>query len=111
MITGRQHGHHGRGHEPRYEGDNCCGPMTGSRCCHESAEHEVHHDSCTCDPRHSDPHGFRRHYFTSEEKIELLDEYLEQLEKEAQGVRERIAELKQRGAGMKPGSSALGGGD
>ncbi|MBI4360161.1 hypothetical protein HY572_00110 [Candidatus Micrarchaeota archaeon] len=36
-----------------------------------------------------------RGFLTKEEKIELLEEYQEQLEKEAQGVKERIAELKE----------------
>lgn len=34
-----------------------------------------------------------RSFFTKEEKIEMLNEYKESLEKEAQGVAERIKEL------------------
>lgn len=34
-----------------------------------------------------------RRFLTKEEKIEMLKEYHEQLEKEAQGVKERIKEL------------------
>ena len=34
-----------------------------------------------------------RHFLTREEKIELLKEYQDALEKEAKGVAERIAEL------------------
>ena len=34
-----------------------------------------------------------RGFFTKEEKIEMLKEYQESLEKEAQGVAERIKEL------------------
>lgn len=43
--------------------------------------------TCTCVGYDS------RRYFTTEEKIEMLKEYKENLEKEAQGVRERIKEL------------------
>lgn len=39
---------------------------------------------CNCGPRN---------YYTIEEKVEMLKEYKEQLEKEAQGVAERIKEL------------------
>lgn len=35
-----------------------------------------------------------RRFLTREEKIEMLNEYKEQLEREAQGVAERIEELK-----------------
>ena len=42
--------------------------------------------------------GFReygtRSFFTKEEKVEMLKEYQEALEKEAKGVAERIKELK-----------------
>ena len=38
----------------------------------------------TCEPRN---------FFTKEEKIDMLKDYKEQLEKEAQGVTERIKEL------------------
>ncbi len=35
-----------------------------------------------------------RGFFTKQEKIEMLEEYKKSLEKEAQGVAERIKELK-----------------
>lgn len=35
-----------------------------------------------------------RSFLTKEEKIEMLEEYRESLEREAKGVAERIAELK-----------------
>jgi hypothetical protein len=38
--------------------------------------------------------GFGRRFLTKEEKIAGLEEYLESLQKEAQAVEERIAELK-----------------
>ena len=37
-----------------------------------------------------------RSFLTKEEKIEMLKEYTESLEKEAQGVAERIKELEKR---------------
>jgi prefoldin subunit 5 len=42
------------------------------------------HGKCGCGPRS---------FMTKEEKIEMLKEYKEELEKEAQGVKERIEEL------------------
>ena len=35
-----------------------------------------------------------RNFLTKEEKVEMLDEYKKSLEKEVQGVTERIKELK-----------------
>lgn len=37
--------------------------------------------------------GSARNFITKEEKVEMLKEYREQLEKEMQGVKERIKEL------------------
>jgi len=37
---------------------------------------------------------FRRHFITREEQIAWLEEYLKELQAEAKGVEERIAELK-----------------
>ncbi len=42
------------------------------------------HCGCGCGPRH---------FMTKEEKMEMLKEYQDSLEKEAQGVKERIKEL------------------
>jgi hypothetical protein len=39
-----------------------------------------------------------RRYFSREERIEWLKEYQEQLEGELQGVKERLAELKEQSA-------------
>jgi hypothetical protein len=47
-----------------------------------------HGGSCGCGA------GFGRRFLTKEEKIAGLQEYLENLQKEAQAVEERIAELK-----------------
>ena len=49
-----------------------------------------HGGSCGC----GCGRGFGRRYLTKEEKIAGLEEYLESLQKEAQAVKERIAELK-----------------
>ena len=38
-------------------------------------------------------HGNSRSFLTREEKIEMLKEYKEELDKEAEGVTERIKEL------------------
>ena len=37
--------------------------------------------------------GESRHYLTKDEKIEMLREYKDELEKEARGVSERIKEI------------------
>ncbi len=39
--------------------------------------------------------SFGRRYLTREEKIERLENYKEWLEKEAEGVKERLEEIKQ----------------
>jgi len=48
------------------------------------------HDHRNCEP------GFhrRRHFFTREERLQMLEEYKTWLEKEKQGVEERIEEIK-----------------
>ena len=60
---------------------------------HQHEPHGRHHDGdhgrCCC---RSKGHGFRRRYLTQEERIRLLEDYLRNLEAEAQGVREHIAE-------------------
>ena len=43
------------------------------------------------------PMGNSRGFLTREEKVEMLKEYQETLEKEAQGVTERIKELEKAG--------------
>jgi hypothetical protein len=40
---------------------------------------------------------FHRHFISREEIITRLEEYLKQLQAEAKGVEERIAEMKKRG--------------
>lgn len=48
-----------------------------------------HHGGCCSGPGVS-----RRHFFTQEEIIEHLEEYLKQLQAEAKGVEEHIKRLK-----------------
>lgn len=42
----------------------------------------------------SSDYGYSRNYLTKEEKIEMLKEYQENLEKEVQGVKERIEQIR-----------------
>lgn len=51
----------------------------GPRIGHMKHEHSRHH---------------RRHFYTKQERIEMLEEYKTWLDKEKQGVEERIEELK-----------------
>ena len=63
--------------------------------CNHGGRHERHHHHrrhcCCC----GDGHGFGRRFYTCEERIQMLEAYLGELEREAEGVRERIAELRQ----------------
>jgi len=38
-------------------------------------------------------YGYQRNYLSREEKVEMLKEYKESLEKEVKGIKERIEEL------------------
>jgi hypothetical protein len=59
--------------------------------------HGGHHDrGCGCSCRHG-ASGFQRRFWTKEERIAWLEEYLAELQAEAKGVEERIANMK--GAG------------
>jgi hypothetical protein len=78
-------GHHGHG-----GGSSCCcghGGHGHHGCC--CGAHYRHHD-CGC----GHPFGFRRQFSTREEEAAALEQYLKDLEAEANGVRERLAELK-----------------
>lgn len=59
-------------------------------CCHY---HEPW-SRCDCGCQDDRRFGLRRHFFSKAEMIEALEAYLKELENEAQGVREAIAELK-----------------
>jgi hypothetical protein len=58
---------------------------------HDARPHFHHRHDCS--PHHHHGHGMRR-FFTREEKIAHLEEYLKQLQAEIQGVEEYLAELR-----------------
>jgi hypothetical protein len=69
--------------------------------CETRSHHGHGHRHCGCGQGHHDGScgcggsgGFGRRFLTKEEKIAGLEEYLENLQKEAQAVEERIAGLK-----------------
>lgn len=92
------HGHGGEGHwgepseHPRHR--------HSTECCGGHAEHPRHSGECGCG-REGQAGGpgsaFRRHFFTREEQVAGLEEYLKELQAEAKGVEERIAALKANG--------------
>ena len=56
------------------------------------------HVGCNCEcHRHHGGMGFHRRFISQEEIVARLEEYLKQLQAEAKGVEERIAELKKKG--------------
>ena len=93
-----QHGrHHGEQHEDRQEGQGgACG-------CGGHGHHGAHaggapHAGCTCGcHEHDGGMGFHRRFISREEIVNRLGEYLKQLQAEAKGVEERIAELNKEG--------------
>jgi len=56
----------------------------------ERMEHGPRHGQI----RHEQSSHRRRHFYTKQEKIDMLEEYKPWLDKEKQGVEERIEELK-----------------
>ena len=93
-----QHGkHHGEQYEERHEGhsgDCGCGGYE-----QHGIDREWHHlvgCSCGCHQHHGGMR-FHRHFISREEIITSLEEYLKQLQAEAKGVEERIAEMKKTG--------------
>ena len=56
---------------------------------HDPGGGSYHHRGCCCGSGHR-----HRHFFTKEEVIIHLEEYLKQLQAEVTGVEERIAELR-----------------
>ena len=68
-------GHHGWG--------------AGASCCC-GGDHRQH--GCCCGGGH--PSGFQRRFSTKEEETAGLEDYLKELEAEAEGVRERLAEIR-----------------
>ncbi len=61
--------------------DKCCGHDKDKK------DRGMHHGGC-----HSGK--MNRHFLTREEKIEMLEKYVEELEKEIKGVKQKIEELK-----------------
>ena len=94
--------HHGHGdegywreraeHHHQHHGGECG--------CSGHGEHHRHHDhgghcGCGCEGKAWGPGSpFRRRFPTREERIAWLEEYLKDLQAEAKGVEERIAEMK-----------------
>jgi hypothetical protein len=66
--------------------DECCCGYSG----HHTPGRASHHYGGCCTPDYP-----LRHFPTREETISQLEEYLKNLQAEAKGVDERIAELKQ----------------
>jgi len=93
---GPEHPHHGHG------GEGCHGGpgrhhRHGGECCGGHGGHRRHDGRCCRggEGRGGGPGApFRRHFPTREEQIAWLEEYLKELQAEAKGVEERIADLK-----------------
>jgi hypothetical protein len=64
--------------------------LRACRCGRHGGQGERHAASCGCG---CETHGWRR-FQTKEEAVERLERYLQDLQKEAQAVEERIAALK-----------------
>jgi hypothetical protein len=72
--------------EFNYEDEECdCGYEPCSCSCHGH-----HHGGCDC----GEDEGFERQFYTREEKIEMLEEYLTDLKAEQKGVEEALEELR-----------------
>jgi hypothetical protein len=88
--------HHGEQYEERQEGrgEDCgCGGHG-----HHGMYGWYHHAGCRCGcHQYHGGMGFHRHFIPREEIITRLEEYLKQLQAEAKGVEERIAELNKEG--------------
>ena len=85
----RHEGHGHQGHHGHHESHQHCGPdRDGSR------DRQDYSCDCGCGDD-VNPFGFQRHFVSDDEVVETLEEYLTDLENEAQGVREAIAELKE----------------
>jgi hypothetical protein len=92
------HGHGGEGH--RDERPEHPHHHRGGECCGGRGEHHRHGGECGCggEGKAWGPGSpFRRHFITREEQIAWLEEYLKELQAEAKGVEERIAEMKASG--------------
>jgi len=63
---------------------------------HEECGCGQHHEhgGCGCGMDHHGHGHFARHFMTKAEKIEKLENYIEELKNELAGVQERLKELK-----------------
>jgi len=89
---GRHHGEQSEGRSEGHGGDCGCGEHE-----HYGMHRMWHHDGCRCGCHHPGGMGFHRHFIPREEIIAKLEEYLKQLQAEAKGVEERIAEMRKTG--------------
>jgi hypothetical protein len=106
------HGHGDEGHwgerpeRPHHRHGGECGgghgehPRHGGECCGGRGGHHHYGGEC-CRGGEGKAWGpgspFRRHFPTREEQIAWLEDYLKELQAEAKGVEERIAEMKANG--------------
>jgi hypothetical protein len=70
-----------------YEDEEC---DCDSEACSCSCHGHHHGGGCEC----GEEEGFERQFYTREEKIEMLEEYLKDLKAEQKGVEEALEELK-----------------
>jgi hypothetical protein len=83
------HHHSGCGH---HSGHGFTGSSHHGGCGHHAGHGSTessHHGGCCCTSGHGN-----RHFFTQEEMIKHLEDYLKQLQSEAKGVEEHIEKLK-----------------
>lgn len=93
---GEHYGHHHGGHHYGHHDDCGChhGHHHHRRCCGYGGEYHHHHHHGHHGEEH--PFGFRRQFFSKEDKINALEAYLKELEAEAQAVREHIENIKKK---------------
>ena len=64
-------------------------------CCHGHGESGHHREERCCHSGHSGHSGHGgRHFYSQEERIQHLEEYLKQLQAEAKGVEEYLSKIK-----------------
>ena len=89
---GQHHGIHFRESQVGHGGDCGCGGQG-----HHGMHQRWHHPGyCGCGCHHEGM-GFHRRFTSREEVISTLEEYLKQLQAEAKGVEDHLAELKKEG--------------
>ena len=101
-MCGHGRGHHGEcechgSRHGEHHGDCDCESEGAGGC--ECGGHEGHGEcECGCHEGEGGEMHFERHFVTRAERIAELEAYLQDLKNEAQGVEERIAEIKAAGA-------------